>query len=103
MYIKQSLIKELSKIMPITKSAKKALRQNKRRREHNLRYLRKMRYLIKSEKKLVLEGKKDEALSLLSKVYKVIDKAAKENVIKKNTAARKKSKIAKLVNSILSK
>ncbi len=89
--------------MPITKSAKKALRQSKRKREHNLRYLRKIRYLIKSEKRLVEEGKKEEALSLLSKVYKVIDKAAKENVIKKNAAARKKSKIAKLVNSILNK
>lgn len=102
MYIKQSLKLNIE-VMPITKSAKKALRQSKKRREHNLRYLRKMRYLIKSEKKLVLEGKKEEALSLLSKVYKVIDKAAKENVIKKNTAARKKSKIAKLVNSILNK
>ena len=48
--------------MPITKSAKKALRQNKKRRIKNLRQLRAMRDIIKNIQKLVLENKKEEAL-----------------------------------------
>ena len=43
------------------------------------------------------EGKKDEALKLLPKVYKVIDTAAKKNIIHKNNAARKKSLYARMV------
>jgi len=86
--------------MPITKSAKKALRQNKRRRQRNLRRLRAMRDLIKKIRKLVLENKNKEAEELLPKAYKAIDKAAKTGVIKKNTASRKKSRLTKLINKI---
>ena len=84
--------------MPITESAKKALRQSKKRRGRNLRRLNAMREIIKQIRKLVIENKKEEALKLLPSVYKAIDKAAKTNLIKKNTAARKKSRLTKLIN-----
>jgi len=84
--------------MPITKSAKKALKQNKKRRSLNLRRLRIMRENIKKIKKLVEENQKEEAKKLLPQTYKSIDKATKRNIIKKNTANRKKSRITKLVN-----
>jgi len=84
--------------MPITKSAKKALRQNKRRRQRNLRQLNSVREIIKKVKKLIVENKKEEALKLLPQAYKVIDKAAKTGVIKKNNAARKKSRLTKLIS-----
>lgn len=83
--------------MPITKSAKKALRQSKKRRIQNLRRLKAMKGIIKNIRKLVLENKKEEALKLLPKAYKAIDKAAKVGVIKKNTAARKKSRLTKSI------
>jgi len=84
--------------MPITKSAKKALRQSQKRRARNLIYKKKMRDLIKKVKTLV-EGKKiEEAKKLLPQVYKILDKTAKVGIIKKNTAGRKKSRITKLVN-----
>ena len=86
--------------MPISKSAKKALRQNIRRRAINLRRKRKMKELIKKFEKLILENKKEEAKKLLPSVYKAIDKAAKRGVIKKNTASRKKSRLAKLINKL---
>ena len=85
--------------MPITKSAKKALRQNKKRRQLNLRRLGVMRENIKKIKKLVEENKKEEAQKLLPQTYKAIDKAAKRKIIKKNTAARKKSRIAKMIKA----
>ena len=84
--------------MPITKSAKKALRQNIRRKARNLVYKKKMKALIKEVRVLVLEKKTEEAKKLLPQVYKILDKTAKVGVIKKNTASRKKSRITKLVN-----
>jgi len=86
--------------MPITKSAKKALRQNQRRRLFNLRRKRKMRLLIKRIRGLIKQGEKEEALKLLPETYQAIDKAAKRGVIKKNTAARKKSRLMKAIHQI---
>ncbi len=84
--------------MPITKSAKKALRQSQRRKARNLVYKKKMRDLIKKVRTLVLEKKIEEAKKLLPQIYKILDKTAKVGVIKKNTAGRKKSRLTKLVN-----
>lgn len=84
--------------MPITKSAKKAVRQNVKRKARNLIYKKKMKNLIKEVRTLVLEKKTEEAKKLLPQVYKILDKTAKVGIIKKNTAARKKSKITKLIN-----
>lgn len=40
----------------------------------------------------------EEAKKLLPQVYKVLDKAAKIGLIKKNTASRNKSRITKLIS-----
>jgi small subunit ribosomal protein S20 len=85
--------------MPITKSAKKALRQNIKRRKRNLRYKRKIKDLKKEIKVLISQKKTKEAESLVPKIYKAADKAAKVGVIKKNKAARIKSKITKLISA----
>lgn len=84
--------------MPITKSAKKALRQSKKRKARNLIYKREMKDLIKKVRSLASEKKIEEAKKLLPQLYKILDKSAKVGVIKKNTAARKKSRITKLLN-----
>lgn len=86
--------------MPITKSAQKALRQNKRRRAQNVRKLSALRAEIKVFKKLALANKKDEAKAALPKVYKLLDKAVKTDLIKKNTASRNKSRLAKILNKL---
>jgi small subunit ribosomal protein S20 len=83
--------------MPITTSAKKALRVADRKRVFNLRLKTEIDRQIKAVRKLVLEKKGKEARALLPKVYKALDKAAQKNYIKKNTAARKKSRIAALI------
>lgn len=49
-------------------------------------------------KSAVKQAQKTKALKELSLAYKAIDKAAKRGVIKKNTAARKKSRLAKLLS-----
>lgn len=84
------------KYMPLTKSAKKALRGSKNKALFNLRRKTKMVKAEKSVKKAVLGKGKQDAKTTLSLAYKAIDKAMKRGVIKKNTAARKKSQLAKL-------
>lgn len=83
--------------MPITTSAKKALRSSKRKRVFNLRRKNVMQDEAKAVKKLIAEGKKAEAQKMLPTVFQAIDKAAKRGVITKNTAARKKSRIAQAI------
>lgn len=80
--------------MPITSSAKKALRSSKRKRLVNLAGKENMAKTVKTVKKLVVAKSKDEAQKALSLAYKAIDKAAKKGIIKKNAASRKKSRLA---------
>ena len=81
--------------MPIIKSAKKALRQSKRRKARNLVKLTAIRKLRRDYSKLIAAGKKDEAQKKLPLIYQALDKAAKTGVIKWNAASRKKSRLAK--------
>ncbi|XOB40173.1 MAG: 30S ribosomal protein S20 [Candidatus Nealsonbacteria bacterium] len=83
--------------MPITTSAKKALRQSKTRKIRNTRRKKEMKNLLKKVKDLVSQNKIEEVKKLLPRVYKVLDKAAKAGLIKKNTAGRKKSRITKSI------
>ncbi len=83
--------------MPITSSAKKALRASRKKYVHNLRRTRAMLGEIKVFEKLVAEKKLKEAKEALPAAYQAIDKAAKRGVIKKNTAARKKSRLVALL------
>ena len=87
--------------MPITKSAKKTLRQSVKRRKGNLVYKKKIKNLLKEVKGLISQKKTKEAKELLPQVYKILDKAAKVKVIKKNTASRRKARITKLINKTL--
>lgn len=86
--------------MPITRTAKKALRQSERKRVFNLRRLRAFRDMRIAIRKLVDAGKQTEAAVLLPKLYKAIDKAAKAHTIKTNRARRLKSRITKSVNRV---
>lgn len=85
--------------MPIIKSAKKALRSSERKRIFNLRRKRAMKDTVKTINKLLSAGNKKEANEKLPEAYKAIDKATKRGVIKKNTAARKKSVLARAIKN----
>ncbi len=79
--------------MAITSSAKRAIRVSARKHVQNIRRTETMKDEVKALRKLAESGKGDEAQKALSLAYKAIDKAAKTGVIKKNTAARKKSRL----------
>ncbi len=83
--------------MPITKSAKKALRGSRRKREVNLVQKKTITDTIKKFRKLVAEKNVKEASALLPQVQKVLDKGAKRGIMKKNTASRKKSRFVKMI------
>lgn len=83
--------------MPITTSAKKALRASKHKRVFNIHRRDVVTALTKSLKKLVNEKKVKDAEKLLPSVFQAIDKAAKTGFIKTNTADRKKSRLSALV------
>ncbi len=85
--------------MPITSSAKKALRSSKRKRVFNLKRKDEMNLVSKEYKKLLVSGKEAEAAKMLPKLQQAIDKAAKRGIIKKNTASRKKSRFSKKLPS----
>lgn len=85
--------------MPITKNAEKAHRQSKRRQVFNQRRKGAMKDVVKEVTKATASGDAKKAKELLSTAYQAIDKAAKRGVIKKNTAARKKSRLAARVKN----
>ena len=76
--------------MPNIKSAKKRVNVIKRQTEENIPVKGSMRTAVK-------KATKDS--SLLNDAIKKIDSAVSKGVIKKNTAARKKSRLMKKVNS----
>jgi len=89
--------------MAITKSAKRALKKSLKRRERNLKRKELLKKAKKEFLKLIEAKKLEEAKQLLPKLYKLLDKAAKVNLIKKNTASRLKSRLTKKLNKELSK
>ncbi len=80
--------------MAITRGAKKAHRASLKKRVFNIRRKNKLTDATKDVKKALVAGKKQDAEKLLAAAYQAIDKAAKRGVIKKNAAARKKSRLA---------
>lgn len=84
--------------MPITESAKKALRQSKKRNLENLKFKRRFKSAIKDFRHEITAKSLDKAKNFLPSVYQAVDKAAKKGVIKKNTASRYKSRLSQLLN-----
>jgi small subunit ribosomal protein S20 len=79
--------------MANTYSALKRVRTAERRTEVNRMNKTRLRHAIR-EMRRVLTGKDPKAATdLLPKTFSVIDRSAKNGIIKKNTAARYKSKL----------
>ncbi len=84
--------------MPHTRSAKKRLRQNEKRKLKN----RATKSAIKTQIKKVLAAAREAGPDQLQKEFnlaaKKLDKAAAKRIIHPNLAARKKSQLARLVH-----
>src|ERR1035437_10297978 len=75
--------------MPVIKSAKKKLKQDKKRQVRN-------NYLRQAFKDAVKEATKSKTLEKVKKAVSNVDKAVKKGLIHKNKAARIKSRLSKL-------
>jgi len=86
--------------MPQTKSAKKRLRQNVRRRLQNRSVKSAARTHMKKVIVAVNENDASRAKAELELAYKKLDQAAAKRVIHKNAASRYKSRLAKKVKQL---
>lgn len=78
-------------------SALKRARQNEKRRLRNRMAIGEMRTAIKKFRFLVLERRSEDARTTLPRVYALIDRTRKKGVIHANTAARYKSRLARVL------
>ena len=83
--------------MPNKASAKKRVRQNERRRVHNRAVRSDMRTSIKKAI-TAIEAVSAEAPVAIQEAQSKLAKAAKRNIIKKNTLARRTSRLMKASN-----
>ena len=98
---KFSIICSMFYTMPITSSAKKALRASKRKRGFNLVKKDQVSKVIKQFKKLVIDKNIKEAKKLFPQVQKALDKATKTGLLKKNTSSRKKSRLIAMLKRMV--
>jgi small subunit ribosomal protein S20 len=89
--------------MPIIESAKKAARQALVRRARNQPFISQMKSLNKQMNDLIAAGELAKAKKLYPQAISAIDTAAKKNLIHKNNAARKKSRIEKALSALAKK
>ena len=76
------------------KSCIKRIRQTKTRTEHNKYYAKTMRNAVRAT------TDKAQAIEMLPKVQKMLDKLAKTNIIHKNKAANIKSSLQLQINKM---
>ncbi|MDA7951381.1 MAG: 30S ribosomal protein S20 [Pirellulaceae bacterium] len=85
--------------MPNTKSAKKRLRQNEARRIHRKSVKNSVRTQIKKVHTAVKEGDIELAEKEFALAAQKLDKAGAKKIYHKNTAARYKSRLSKLITT----
>jgi small subunit ribosomal protein S20 len=86
--------------LPQRRSGIKDLRKNHTNRMRNLDVKTELKKTIKKFLVSVTSNNKPEAETQLKVVYKKLDKAAKRNLIHKNTAARRKSRFSTMANKL---
>lgn len=67
------------------------------RRKQNLLKKEAYKHAIKNVQKFLVSGNNEGARNLIPTLYKTLDKAVKTNVIKRNKAARLKSRITRSI------
>ena len=87
--------------MANTRSALKRIRSSERKRVRNRIVRSSARTHVKKARKLIAEGKLDEAEAAVRKAISAVDKAAEKGVIHKNNAARRKSRLMRVFNQAM--
>ena len=85
--------------MPQIKSSIRSVKTDAERRAKNFAVKSTVKTAVRKTVETAAAGKADDATTLLAKAASTIDKAASKGVLHKNAAARKKSRLAKKVNT----
>ncbi len=86
--------------MANTSSAKKQIRSSYRKWLRNRYTKGKMRSAIRSVRRAIAQEDAEQALAMMPRAAKELDKAAKKNLIHKNKAARLKSRLMRQINTL---
>ena len=89
--------------MPTSLSAKKRVRQNAKRRTINRARKSQVKTLTKQFETAITEGDAAAATEQLKVVSRKLDKTAASSTMHKKTAARKKSRLARKLNTLKAK
>jgi small subunit ribosomal protein S20 len=87
--------------MPKTRSAKKRMRQNEKRRVRNRAIESRTRTQVKKVMSALAAGDVEKVKKEFLLAESRLDKAASKGVLHRNTASRKKSRLAAKVNALL--
>ena len=85
------------------KSAIKRIRQSERRRIRNAAVRSGVRTAVKGTRAALESGSKDESRASLARTVQALDKAVTKGILHKNTASRKKSRLARQLNALAAK
>lgn len=86
--------------MPNIKSSVRSVKTDAERRAKNAPIKAALRNASRKVVALTEAGAKEDAQATLATASSLIDKAARKNIIHKNAAARKKSRLAKKINAM---
>jgi small subunit ribosomal protein S20 len=79
----------------------KRMRQTGRKQERNLRFRSAARTHIKKARRLIAEGKLEEAQEAAQQAVSTLDRAAAKGILHRNNVARRKSRLMRQLNQAL--
>jgi small subunit ribosomal protein S20 len=81
-------------------SARKRARQAEKRRQHNAALRSELRTAVRNVRKAISVGDKKAARDVFQRSASIIDSIADKNIIRKNAAARHKSRLAARIKAM---
>ncbi|MHB1457453.1 MAG: 30S ribosomal protein S20 [Armatimonadota bacterium] len=84
--------------MPNIKSVKKDVKRSRLNHEKNVAMKSRIKTIIKTAKSVIATGDQEAVVKSISAVDCVLDRAAEKNIIHRNAAARRKSRLMKAAN-----
>ncbi len=87
--------------MPNIKSAIKRVKVNEKRRVNNASQKSALRTTVKSFENTIATNQVDSAQEAFNSASKKLEQAASKGIIHKNAASRKKSRLAKKLNTLI--
>lgn len=85
--------------MANTKSALKRIRSSERKRLRNRVFRSRARTHIRQARKLIDEGRTEEARAAAQQAVSTLDKAASKGIIHRKNAARRKSRLMRMLSA----